>query len=65
MSKILPIHIQFPLQDGATPLHWAATKGNADVVQLLLDKGANFDRPNKVCFCLSLFFFFFWREDMK
>lgn len=28
---------------GFSPLHWAAQKGNVEIVQLLLDHGANID----------------------
>lgn len=33
--------------DGQTPLHHAVCTGNADVVQLLLDEGANPNVVNK------------------
>ena len=32
---------------GNTPLHYAAFKGNKESVQLLLEKGAKLDLPNK------------------
>lgn len=30
------------MQDGSTPMHWAASKGHDNVVKLLLLKGADF-----------------------
>ena len=35
------------MQDGFTPLHWAASKGHLEVVQLLLRHGA--DKELKDC----------------
>ena len=31
---------------GATPLHWSAARGNEQMVELLLDKGANINAPD-------------------
>ena len=36
------------LQDGYTPLHWAAEAGSAEVVELLLGAGAAVDAVTKV-----------------
>jgi ankyrin repeat protein len=35
-------------QDGDTPLHWACTNGFVDVVQVLLDHGADYSHANTV-----------------
>ena len=36
------------MQNGNTPLHDAAFNGNTEVVQLLIQTGANLDAVNKV-----------------
>ena len=36
------------IQEGATPFSMASQDGRNDVVQLLLDRGAGVDHPNKV-----------------
>ena len=36
------------LQNHETPLHYAAREGHTDVVQLLIDKGADINAKNKV-----------------
>ena len=40
--------ISFSLQDGRTPLGFAAGFGHADCVNMLLDRGANIDHQTKV-----------------
>ncbi len=35
-------------QEGNTPTHWAAYKGHADVMRLLLGAGANKDAADEV-----------------
>ena len=41
----------FNVKNGATPLYIAAFKGDEQIVQILLEKGANVDLANKVLFC--------------
>ena len=36
------------MQDGATPLHWAAYYGKSDAAALLLDRGAAIEAQTKV-----------------
>ena len=36
------------MQQGATPLIMASQRGHNDVIELLLDRGANVDHPTKV-----------------
>ena len=36
------------MQDGNTPLHWAARTSNMDAATLLLDRGAAIEAPDKV-----------------
>ena len=38
-------------QRGKTPLHHAAMKGHADVVELLLNSSADVNREDKVSYC--------------
>jgi ankyrin repeat protein len=45
----LPTFANLPSQDGRTPLIWASRLGHADVVTLLLDRGANIQATSKVC----------------
>ena len=35
-------------QDGGTPLHWAADKGQVEMVRLLLERGAKREAITKV-----------------
>ena len=37
-----------PLQDGGTPLHWAARNDHLESVRLLIDRGADKDAKNNV-----------------
>ena len=37
-----------PSQDGLTPLHWAAMRGHAEIVEALLEAGADKDAKTKV-----------------
>ena len=41
------------LQDGATPLILASQEGHKDIVEVLLNHGAEVDLPNKVSVCVS------------
>ena len=36
------------LQEGMTPLIWACNEGHLDIVNVLIDKGANIDDKNYV-----------------
>ena len=54
------------VKDGTTPLFMAAQFGHEQIVQILLEKGANVDLPDQVlllivsfCFLLSHFSIFF------
>ena len=38
------------MQDGWTPLHWAAQKGSLEVVKLLLDKGVDVNAKTNVSY---------------
>ena len=42
------------LQDGITPLILASQEGHKDIVEVLLNHGAEVDLPNKVSVCVSL-----------
>ena len=41
------------LQDGTTPLFLASQEGHKDIVEVLLNHGAEVDLPNKVSVCVS------------
>ena len=41
------------LQNGFTPLILASHKGHKDIVEVLLNHGAEVDLPNKVSVCVS------------
>ena len=41
------------LQDGVTPLILASQKGHKDIVEVLLNHGAEVDLPDKVSVCVS------------
>ena len=53
MNTLLPLCILSLLctQDGDTPLHLAAWKGNVESVKLLVQNGANVQIANKVSYC--------------
>ena len=42
------------LQDGDTPLILASHNGHKDIVEVLLNHGAEVDLPNNVSVCVSL-----------
>ena len=42
------------LQDGNTPLIVASQEGHKDIVEVLLNHGAEVDLPDKVSVCVSL-----------
>ena len=41
------------LQNGNTPLIAASCEGHKDIVEVLLNRGAEVDLPNKVSVCVS------------
>ena len=41
------------LQNGVTPLTFASHKGYKDIVEVLLNHGAEVDLPDKVSVCVS------------
>ena len=41
------------LQDGVTPLNVASQEGHKDIVEVLLNHGAEVDLPDKVSVCVS------------
>ena len=45
-------------KDGTTPLYIAAQNGYEQIVQILLEKGANVDLADKVILLIVSFFFF-------
>ena len=47
------IVLHHSLQDGTTPLILASLKGHKDIVEVLLNHGAEVDLPNKVSVCVS------------
>ena len=56
------------MKDGVTPLCIAAEEGDEDIVQVLLDKGANIDHSDEVFFLIKLIisfdlFFLFLLKD--
>ena len=50
----------FDVKDGVTPLFFAAQEGYEQIVQILLEKGANVDLADKVILLIVFFFFFFF-----
>ena len=48
------IALYHSLQDGVTPLIAASQKGHKDIVEVLLNHGAEVDLPNMVSVCVSL-----------
>ena len=48
------------VKNGATPLYVAAQEGHEQIVEILLEKGANVDLPDKVLLLIVFFFFFFF-----
>ena len=47
------IVLHHSLQDGDTPLILAIHKGHKDIVEVLLNHGAEVEFPNKVSVCVS------------
>ena len=47
------IVLHHSLQDGVTPLIAASHEGHKDIVDVLLNHGAEVDLPNKVSVCIS------------
>ena len=47
------IVLHHSLQDGNTLLSFASHKGHKDIVEVLLNHGAEVDLPNKVSVCVS------------
>ena len=47
------IVLHHSLQNGATPLIVASLKGHKDIVEVLLNHGAEVDLPHKVSVCVS------------
>ena len=47
------IVLHLSLQNGNTPLIAASQKGHKDIVEVLLNHGAEVDLPNKVSVCVS------------
>jgi ankyrin repeat protein len=41
------------IQDGWTPIWFASSNGRLEVVQFLLERGANLEAADKVCFTIS------------
>jgi ankyrin repeat protein len=44
------VAVDYPVKDGRTALHCAAQTGQADVVQLLLEKGADINAVDQSCY---------------
>ena len=51
--KCVYIVLLHSLQNGTTPLIAASHKGHRDIVEVLLNHGAEVDLPNKVSVCVS------------
>ena len=47
-SHARAMHLTIMLQNGMTPLLWAANKGHKDVAVVLLDRGANVNAADEV-----------------
>ena len=54
MPLTLASLISYVQADENTALHYAASKGNAEIVTILVEKGADVDAKNRVS-CLYLF----------
>ena len=50
----------FTIQDGNTPLIAASVKGHKDIVEVLLNHGAEVDHPHKVSVCVSYHYNNIW-----